>query len=81
MELTKQDLIKGPMHRAEEALSVAELALQSQFWNSAAVELYYSCFYLVKTFFMAYDFQAHTPTGTRSLFTQRFIKENLLNAQ
>ncbi len=79
MKLTRQDLIWEELGRADESLSMAKLALEAQYWNSAAVELYYTCYYFIQALFLALDVQAHTHAGMKSLFSQKFIKENLID--
>lgn len=79
MKAGKQDLIDLELMRSKEAFTMAEMAIEAEFWNSAAGELYYACFYLIQALFRANDVQAHTHTGLKSLFSSRFIKEKALD--
>lgn len=79
MKATRQELVSVELQRAEEAFAVARLALEGHFWNSAASELYYAYFYLIQALFAATNMQAHTHSGVKSIFSLRFIKENLID--
>jgi uncharacterized protein (UPF0332 family) len=75
MKADKQELIRAQLSRAEEAYTMATLAIEAKFWNSAASELYYTCFYLIRALFSLHDIQAQTHSGVKSLFALKFIKE------
>ena len=79
MKRSKQDFIEAQLTRAEEAFTMARLAIEARLWNSAANELYYACFYLIQTLFSSNDLHAHTHSGIRTLFSSKFIKENKLD--
>lgn len=75
MKKSKQDLIQAQWNRAEEALSMAKMAAEGGYWNSAGSELYYAFFCFIRVLFSMYDIDAQTHKGIRSLFSQKFIKE------
>lgn len=81
MKATKQELIDLQLERAQESLAMAKLALESHFWNSAASELYYTFYYFVCLLFSVHDIDAQTHKGVKTLFAQKFIKENKLDAK
>lgn len=79
MNGSRQDMVYAHLQRAEEAHTMAGFALEAGFWNSAATELYYTCFYLIQSLFIVYEIQAHTHTGVKSLFSERFIKVHIID--
>ncbi len=81
MSKTKEDLIKFRLERAEETLDVAKNSIQKNYFNSAASNLYYTCFYLVKALFAQNDIKSSTQTGTQRLFGLHFIKQNKIDAK
>ena len=52
MKAGRQELIDAELRRAEESHQMAQLALDAHLWNSAAGELYYTCFHLVQALFV-----------------------------
>jgi uncharacterized protein (UPF0332 family) len=81
MKLTKKDLIEAQLRRSQEAFRMAGYAIEANYWNSAADELYYTCFYLIRSLFTLHDIQAQTHAGVKSLFSLKFVKENQLDGK
>lgn len=81
MKATKQELIDLQLQRTQESLTMARLALESHFWNSAASEFYYTFYYLVRLLFLIHDIDSQTHKGLKTLFAQKFIRENKLDAK
>lgn len=75
MSDNKEQIIHSRISKSEEAIKMAELAMENNYWNSAASELYYTCFYLITALFAKHDLTAHTHAGVNSLFARHFIKE------
>ena len=44
MKKTKQEVIDALLKRAGEASLMANIAIENKLWNSAASEIYYTCF-------------------------------------
>lgn len=75
MSENKDELVRYRLAKTEESLKMAEFAMQNNFWNSSASELYYTCFYLITALFEKHNIKAHTHSGVNSLFGLHFIKE------
>ncbi|MDQ3843397.1 MAG: HEPN domain-containing protein [Bacteroidota bacterium] len=57
---------------------MAQLAIKNNYWNSAASEFYYACFYLIQVLVAEYEIIANTHAGVKTLFGFHFIKEDKL---
>ena len=71
--------MRARISKSEESLKMAEFAILNRYWNSAASELYYTCFYLITALFEKHGIVAHTHSGVNSLFARHFIKEGKLD--
>jgi uncharacterized protein (UPF0332 family) len=78
MKKSKKELVEARLKKSEEALNMAVFAAEKKYWNSSASALYYSCFYLVHALFAEYEIDAHTHSGTKTLFGSEFIKQNII---
>lgn len=74
-----EQIIKSRLAKSEEALEMAEFAITKGYWNSAASELYYACFYLITALFAKHDIIAHTHSGVKSLFAVHFVREGKMD--
>ena len=79
MKASKQDLINLQLNRTDESLAMAKLAADANYWNSAAGELYYTFFYLIRVLFTVDDIDAQTHKGVKMQFAQSFIKTHRLH--
>ena len=77
----QQALIEFRLGRAEEAFDLAKISVQKKYWNSAASELYYTCFYLILALFAKHNIQSTTHSGAKILFALHFIKENKMDVR
>ena len=75
MNRTKEDLIQYRLQKANETFDRAKFSISKKYWNAAASELYYTCFYLVLALFAKNDLNASTHKAVNSLFALHFIKE------
>lgn len=75
MSKTKKNLIEAFLKRSEESFAVAQIAVEKKFRNTAAGELYYTCFYMIQALFAVHEIQINTHSGMRTLFALKFIKE------
>lgn len=74
MKGTKQDLVNYRLERARDTLDDAEILAERGKWNSAINRLYYAAYYAVTALLLDSDFKATTHNGTKSLFSEHFIK-------
>ena len=77
----KQELIDFRLARAAESFKMASLAMEQKYWNAAASELYYTCYYLVIALFAKNDIKTSTHSGMRTELGSKFIKEGILDAK
>lgn len=77
----KKELIVFRLNRSEEVFEMAKIAVAKQYWNSAASDLYYTCFYLVIALFAKNDIKTSTHSGVRTILGSHFIKEGILDAK
>jgi uncharacterized protein (UPF0332 family) len=71
----ENEVVTYRLQRAEEAFNVALLTIEKQYWNSAASDLYYTCFYLLLALFAKHNISSTTHSGVKTLFNLHFIKE------
>jgi uncharacterized protein (UPF0332 family) len=81
MSNTKQELIIYRLNRARESFAIASHAVSKKYWNSAASELYYTCYYCVTALFAKNDIKTSTHSGVRTILGLNFIKEGKLDAR
>ena len=81
MSKTKEDLIAFRLGKAAECLELARFSISKGYWNAAAGELYYTCFYYVLALFAKHDISSSTHTGVNTLFGLHFIKEGKIDAK
>src|ERR1700738_2197380 len=81
MSGNKEKVLKSRLSKSEEALKMAEFAIKNKYWNSAASELYYTCFYLITALFAKHDITTHTHSGVKSLFALHFVKEQKIDVK
>ena len=75
MNRTKEDLIEYRLQKANKTFEIAKFSISKKYWNAAASELYYTCFYLVLALFAKNDLNTSTHKAVNSLFGLHFIKE------
>jgi uncharacterized protein (UPF0332 family) len=78
---TKQDLIKYRLFRAKDTLDDAMILADKQKWNSTINRLYYAAYYAVTALLLASDINSTTHNGTKSKFSEHFIKTNLISKE
>ncbi|MEJ0102218.1 MAG: HEPN domain-containing protein [Bacteroidota bacterium] len=81
MNKSKEDLILFRLQKAAESIELARFSISRKFWNAAASELYYTCFYNVLALFAKYDINTSTHAGVNTVFGLQFIKEGKLEAK
>lgn len=74
-------LIAYRLERADEAFNLAQLAIEKKYWNSAASELYYACFYSILALFAKDNIRSSTHSGVKSLLSSGFIRENKIESK
>jgi uncharacterized protein (UPF0332 family) len=81
MSNIKKELIIYRLNRAKESFAMASIAASKKYWNSAASELYYTCYYCVIALFAKNDIKTSTHSGVRTKLGLNFIKENKLDVR
>jgi len=76
MKGTKQDLIKYRLQRAKDTYEDAQILADKCRWNSAINRLYYAAYYAVMALLLNSDLNPTTHNGTKSNFSEYFIKTN-----
>ena len=76
---SKKELIAYRLQRAKETLEDAEILAEHQKWNSCINRLYYACFYAVTALLLENNFKAITHNGVKSVFSENFIKNNIIH--
>jgi uncharacterized protein (UPF0332 family) len=77
----KQELVQYRLDRSKKSLDIADAAITKKYWNIAASDLYYTCFYLVIALFAKNDIKTSTHPGVRTELGLKFIKQDLLEAK
>ena len=81
MDVSQDDYIKYRLERALSTFEDAELLANDQTWNSSMNRLYYSCFYAVLALFAKHNIKSTTRSGTKTQFSQYFIKTGQLDKE
>ncbi len=74
---TKKELIKYRLERAKDTLDDANILAEKSKWNSTINRLYYAAYYAITALLLNSDFKATTHNGTKSLFSEHFIKNGI----
>ena len=75
---TKKDLIQYRLKRAYDTYDDAEILANKGKWNSAINRLYYSAYYAVMALLLNADLKPSTHNGTKSGFSEHFIKNGII---
>ena len=81
MDVSQDDYIKYRLERALSTFEDAETLANNQSWNSSMNRLYYSCFYAVLALFAKHNIKSTTHSGTKTQFSQYFIKTGQLDKE
>jgi len=73
-EEEKQQVVLYNLQRADKTLKEAILLANNQFRNGCANRLYYAAYYVVNALLMAHGIVTKTHSGTKSSFSQHFVK-------
>ena len=74
MSGTLRDLVNYRLERSKDTLDDARILAEKSKWNSAINRLYYAAYYAVTALLIHSSFRATTHNGTKSLFSEHFIK-------
>lgn len=77
MSGSKKDLIKYRLSRAWDTLDDATILKDNEKWNSSINRLYYSAYYAVMALLLNSDLKPTTHNGTKSNFSEFFIKKGV----
>lgn len=77
----KEDLINYRLFRAKDTLDDAKILADKNKWNSAINRLYYAAYYAVMALLLDADLKPTTHNGTKSNFTEHFIKPGLVEKE
>ncbi len=75
---SKDDLIKYRLSRSKDTFDDAKILADKERWNSAINRLYYSAYYAVIAILLKYDFKPTTHNGAKSVFSEHFIKNEII---
>jgi len=78
MSGSKKDLIKYRLARAWDTLDDARILKEKEKWNSTINRLYYSAYYAVIAVLLNSDLKPTTHNGTKSNFSEFFIKTGII---
>lgn len=78
MNNTTEDLINYRLSRSKDALDDARILAEHAKWNAAINRLYYAAYYAVIALLLKHNYKPVTHNGTKSLFTEHFIKTGIL---
>ncbi len=78
MSGSKIDLVRYRLSRAKDTFDDAKILADNERWNSAINRLYYSAYYAVIAILLKYDFKPTTHNGVKSVFSEQFIKNEIL---
>ena len=81
MAVSQEDYIKYRLERALSTFEDAKTLASNQSWNSSMNRLYYSCFYAVLALFAKSNIKSNTHSGTKTQFSQYFIKTGKLDKE
>ncbi len=73
-----KDLVNYRLSRAWETWDDAKILAGHAKWNSAINRLYYAAYYAVSALHINSNIKSSTHNGTKSLFTENFIKTGLI---
>lgn len=73
------DYIKYRIGRAWDTLDDARILAEKGKWNSAINRLYYSAYYAVMALLLKKGLKPATHNGTKSSFTENFIKSQVID--
>ena len=73
-----KDLVNYRLSRAWETLDDARLLADHGKWNSTINRLYYAAYYAVTALLLHSDIKSTTHNGTKSLFSENFIKNEII---
>ncbi|MCK5210054.1 MAG: HEPN domain-containing protein [Cyclobacteriaceae bacterium] len=77
MSGSKKDLIKYRLSRAWDTFDDATILKDNKKWNSSINRLYYSAYYAVMALLLNSDLKPTTHNGTKSNFSEFFIKKGV----
>ena len=77
MSGSKKDLIKYRLSRAWDTFDDAIILKDNEKWNSSINRLYYSAYYAVMALLLNSDLKPTTHNGTKSNFSEFFIKKRV----
>ena len=77
MSGSKKDLIKYRLSRAWDTFDDATILKDNEKWNSSINRLYYSAYYAVMALLLNSDLKPTTHNGTKSNFSEFFIKKGV----
>ncbi len=75
---SKKELIRYRIARAKDTYDDALILADKEKWNSAINRLYYSAYYIVMALLLSADLKPTTHNGSKSNFSEYFIKKGIL---
>ena len=81
MSGSQNDMVHYRLSRAWETLDDARILADHGKWNSTINRLYYAAYYAVSALLLHSDIKATTHNGVKSLFSENFIKKELISLE
>ncbi len=81
MSTSKNILINYRLSRAIDTYDDAVILSEKDKWNSVINRLYYSLYYAVTAILLKYDINSYTHNGTKSAFSENFIKNGIIDKE
>jgi uncharacterized protein (UPF0332 family) len=81
MRYTEEDNFNYRIQSAWKAFEDAKILADNSSWNSSMNRLYYACFYIVLALLSKYKINSHTHSGTKTQFSQHFVKTGKLKKE
>jgi uncharacterized protein (UPF0332 family) len=78
---TKKDLINYRIARAKDTYDDALILAEREKWNSSINRLYYAAYYAVMALLLHSELNPTTHTGTKSNFSEYFIKTGKIDKE
>lgn len=75
----RKALIDYRLQRAKETLIEADYNAKGEYFNTAVNRLYYAAYYAASALMLAYELDASTHAGIKTLLSLHFIKTNKLD--
>ena len=81
MTASRKDFVNYRMKRARDVYDDALILAENDKWNSTMNRLYYAAYYAVTALLLLHDSNPATHNGTKSEFSEHFIKKGYISKE